>query len=593
MHISNTFLVTAIIAILVLCGAMLRLWNLDSLPQEIHRDEAAIGYNAYSLLHSGQDEYGQPWPINFRSFGDYKLPGLIYTTIPFIHFFDLHVWVLRLPTALYAIFTIPLTYFFARSLGLHRKTSLIATVLVTFSFWHISQARNVYEPMIGLFFSTLTITAWLNAQKKQAWYFLAIISYALGSLYYNLPWLYLPIALAALSLLYYGKGIVTKKAVLVSYAVVLAVFMMIGVSVFSTSATKSSVTLFNNPDLAQLASDSLYVSLVGGTPSRVARLLEQPYSFMVLTGIKGYLSAFNPAYIFSTGDGNAWHNLRSIHLGNSNPALALALLAGVVVIIRNFRKKTYQHVAALLLLSPLISATTIDSPITNRLLDFHMMILIISAIGIHTLIEHSKHFIGKISIILFLGLYLYFFILFATRYFYTYNLTLAPQWNPGVRSQITTIKQREDAYGLIFLSGWDINYIYPAVFLPFDSDRFSQTATRYFSGFDHVSSYERFIFHEFSFGAIDSALLYNHLRSYKPILIAVRGELSSLNQYKSQQQTAFDGSIEWTMYEIDLDTVKGKIKNRANTAEAEAQVSYIESCRTTCDPMILQPFISQ
>ena len=47
-------------------------------------DEAALGYNSYSILKTARDEYGTLLPLIFKSFGDYK-PGLyVYLTLPFV-----------------------------------------------------------------------------------------------------------------------------------------------------------------------------------------------------------------------------------------------------------------------------------------------------------------------------------------------------------------------------------------------------------------------------------------------------------------------------------------------------------------------------
>ena len=66
------------IIVILLIAAFLRFYKLDSYPVSISWDEAAIGYNAYSIAQTGKDEYGQKFPVLFRSFNDYKLPGYIY-----------------------------------------------------------------------------------------------------------------------------------------------------------------------------------------------------------------------------------------------------------------------------------------------------------------------------------------------------------------------------------------------------------------------------------------------------------------------------------------------------------------------------------
>src|SRR3972149_5810749 len=92
--------------LILLIGILLRLWKLDIIPPHLTPDEAAIGYNAYSILKTGRDEYGQLLPVIFKSFGDFK-PGLyIYLTVPFVAVLGLNEWSVRLPSALSGVLAI-------------------------------------------------------------------------------------------------------------------------------------------------------------------------------------------------------------------------------------------------------------------------------------------------------------------------------------------------------------------------------------------------------------------------------------------------------------------------------------------------------
>ncbi|MCJ7740040.1 hypothetical protein MUP32_01830, partial [Candidatus Microgenomates bacterium] len=55
-----------------LLAFILRFWQLGSVPQSLDWDEASLGYNAYSIMKTGRDEYGSFLPLSIRSFGDYK-----------------------------------------------------------------------------------------------------------------------------------------------------------------------------------------------------------------------------------------------------------------------------------------------------------------------------------------------------------------------------------------------------------------------------------------------------------------------------------------------------------------------------------------
>ena len=78
-----------LLLLIVLAALLLRLWALDRVPPALWQDEVAHGYNAYSLLHTGRDEYNMAWPLFFRSYGTYKWPIYIYATAPSVAIFGL------------------------------------------------------------------------------------------------------------------------------------------------------------------------------------------------------------------------------------------------------------------------------------------------------------------------------------------------------------------------------------------------------------------------------------------------------------------------------------------------------------------------
>ncbi len=47
-------------------------------PPGFYIDESSIAYNAHAVAQTGADEYGEPWPLYFRAFGDYKNPVYVY-----------------------------------------------------------------------------------------------------------------------------------------------------------------------------------------------------------------------------------------------------------------------------------------------------------------------------------------------------------------------------------------------------------------------------------------------------------------------------------------------------------------------------------
>ena len=117
MNIKKFLFHNSIFPILIL-AAILRIWQLGSLPPSLTPDEAALGYNAYSILKTGRDEYGKLLPVIFKSFGDYKPGFYIYTTVPFIAIFGLTEFAVRLPSAIAGVIAVWLMYLIVKKIRL-------------------------------------------------------------------------------------------------------------------------------------------------------------------------------------------------------------------------------------------------------------------------------------------------------------------------------------------------------------------------------------------------------------------------------------------------------------------------------------------
>ena len=60
--------------LIIILALILRFYQLGRTPVSLEWDEVAIGYDAYSILKTGRDQYGKFLPLTFRSLDDYKPP---------------------------------------------------------------------------------------------------------------------------------------------------------------------------------------------------------------------------------------------------------------------------------------------------------------------------------------------------------------------------------------------------------------------------------------------------------------------------------------------------------------------------------------
>ncbi|MCM3877441.1 MAG: hypothetical protein NEA02_13630, partial [Thermoanaerobaculia bacterium] len=64
--------------VLALAGAILYSARVGESPPGFYLDESSIAFNAHAVAETGRDEHGEPWPLFFRAFGEYKNPVYVY-----------------------------------------------------------------------------------------------------------------------------------------------------------------------------------------------------------------------------------------------------------------------------------------------------------------------------------------------------------------------------------------------------------------------------------------------------------------------------------------------------------------------------------
>ncbi|MGH2599166.1 MAG: glycosyltransferase family 39 protein, partial [Dehalococcoidia bacterium] len=146
------------LGIVLVTSTVLRLAWLGSIPAGLSHDETAKGYDAWSVLHTGRDQYGEWFPIVFRAIGDQRealLPYLIVLSEAVLGPTDLAV---RLPTALAGIALIGVLFLLGREL-FDTRAGLIAAALLAVSPWHVQVSRLAFRA--GLLPLATALGLWL------------------------------------------------------------------------------------------------------------------------------------------------------------------------------------------------------------------------------------------------------------------------------------------------------------------------------------------------------------------------------------------------------------------------------------------------
>jgi len=163
-----------ILGLLFLTTLVFRFHWLNLMPSGLNWDEASYGYNAYSLMKTGADEWGENYPLFLKSFGDYKPALLSYLQIPFIKLSGLNEIAIRMPIAILGLMSIVSWFFIQKKLNLFsgkQKNLLLATgtILLAVMPWHIHYSRAAMDPMVSFSFLLMGYVLFLQKRKFFQW----------------------------------------------------------------------------------------------------------------------------------------------------------------------------------------------------------------------------------------------------------------------------------------------------------------------------------------------------------------------------------------------------------------------------------------
>ncbi|MBI3443559.1 glycosyltransferase family 39 protein [Candidatus Woesebacteria bacterium] len=209
--------------VILALAIFLRFYKLSTIPIGFNDDEAAFGYNAYSIMKSGYDEWGRllPFPA-FESFGDWKLVFYLYLTVASQFIFGATEFATRFPSALFGVLAIFASYLLAGKL-FNKNVGLLSAFLLSISPWHVIASRNAFESDILIFSITIATYLFLLGLKKGKFMIFSLAIFLISFYIYRSSWLFVPLFLASLVLLHKNR-LKTLKINLLTQLVVVIIF---------------------------------------------------------------------------------------------------------------------------------------------------------------------------------------------------------------------------------------------------------------------------------------------------------------------------------------------------------------------------------
>lgn len=288
-------------AILIL-AFLLRFINLTSYPVGFNADEASFGYDAYSILKTGRDQWGNFLPLTLKSFGDYKAPLYGYLAIPFVAIFGLGEFAVRLPNVIIGTLAVYVVYHLTSEISKkiqltkHFPMPIIASLLLAISPWSVMMSRGAFEANL----ITLLIPLGIYLFLKERYSYSALI-FGLSLFSYHSSKIISPLIFIALIILF-------KKKIILPVLIYTVFFIALIWTLINGAGARISERSITRGALEEGAKAKIALIENGFNPI-LAKLRHNKYQVVTSRFVTNYLQYVSPKYLFYQGAGEYYYGM--------------------------------------------------------------------------------------------------------------------------------------------------------------------------------------------------------------------------------------------------------------------------------------------
>lgn len=443
-----------ILIVILLVASCLRFWGLTQSPPALNWDEVSIGLNAYSILTTARDEWGEFLPLTFKAYGEYKLPAMVYASIPAIAIFGLNDLGVRVTPAIIGILAVYALYLLGRELG-GTKLGLSAAGLLSISPWHVHFSRASFEAGLALTLIILTLYYYLRSRQNPGSRLTTLILAILALYTYNSARIFLP--------LYFIWLFCSQRRF--KLAIVSSLLFLPLLLTLVNPATKvrwnTLDTLHNEGFLLAVGESRRYTPL----PDPLPRLIHNKYTHLAYKFSLDYLRTFSSELLIFNGSAQTQRSVQGMGLLY---LFEFPLLIWGLYKLKNQRYATLRSILLpWVILSPLPSAITVDAPSSLRALNLLPALLLIEGLGLQSFISwiSPRSRLLQLAVLFFvswnLGLFIY-------RLLGVYPIKYSADWQWGYKQMIQEVIKYQDQVDKIFITN---DYGEPQAYLLFYGDK--------------------------------------------------------------------------------------------------------------------------
>lgn len=463
-------IVLFLLLLAILIGAFFSLYKRNQAPPCFNSDEAAFGYNAYSLLKTGRDEYGAFLPLRLKSFLDYKMPLYSYFSVPFIALFGLSESSTRALNLFIGLALIPLSYLVVNELFKKKEVAIIASFLVAINPGIFILTRQAHEGVLGAFFLLLAIYSLARFFKTDQLRYFIITNIAILLNTYSYQNGRIFFAFFVLTQLFYFY----KKRKQMSQKLMLYIFIILAVTFVSFFPdVKYGVNRVENLIFYKTPGFQLRINEYLREDNN--RLLHNKLTEAVESIVNNYSNQFSTQFLTVNGDTNLRFGFPE--LGLITQVEYLVFFIGLYYLFRNRQEYRY-FLLLLLFISPLSSALTWQDPSLNRAYIMLFPILYIIAYGAYFSFinaNRNQKVVFGLGFLLFLFLWISNWDIYLNHY--SKRAVVVRTWECGYKEVTDYVKTNYNRFDNFYVT--DRNgepYIFFLFYLKYDPAKYQKVA---------------------------------------------------------------------------------------------------------------------
>ncbi len=481
--------------LIIILSIALRFFQIGRVPNGIYSDEIVYAYNAYSMLTTGSDEYGVPFPLAFKSFGDYKTPLYIYFFVPFIAAFGMNDVSTRMPSAVLGVGSVWLMYQLARAWGLGNETALLSAFFMAVLPFGLQFHRMAHENTLVLVLVMAGLYFFFRSFTRPTRLMVSAVAFSLSIYTYHDARVFIPLFLLLIIILYRHHLYKHLKVTIVSAGLFMLILIPLATIITGEevwSRPGKTIILSDQGTISAIESFRSEDQSVGGTAGRVFHNKIVDFS---LKFFENYLAHFSPEFLFFSGD-----TVKIYHTIGSGVMLLVVvpvMLLGFAVTIT----RRVPHASLLtgwLLAAPVAASLTRFVPSASRTLLLLPVFCLFIAVGLVVLSGYLQRTLRKKSVLLLFTVgFVVNFAYYLHMYYVHTPLAYAKEWHYGMGEVLAYVRQEQNRYNHIWFSKNAWGYLYPLYYLQYPPEQYQPQAllgplNEY--GFGWVDRFDRYVF---------------------------------------------------------------------------------------------------